>query len=71
MTKNLKSLKKTLKISLKLRVFSDRLFERSHRGGCIGGLMGMEGGWATVGWRRATARWGTGGNSGVPKNSLS
>ena len=42
-----KSLNKIVKISIKLRVFSD-LFERSHEEGR---------GWETVGWV-AAARWG-------------
>ena len=53
---------KIVKISIKLRVFSDRLFERRHvevgrRGGCTEGGAAGEGegwgggvGWATVGW---------------------
>ena len=43
--KNFQSLKKIVKISIKLRVFSDRLFESSHGGarGAPGELMEREG----------------------------
>ena len=65
-TKIFKKLEKNkLKISIKLCVFSDRLFERSHRGGgCTKGLRGREdeGGNSGVG---ATARWGVGAIGGV------
>ena len=60
-TKNsLQKLEKNVKISIKLRVFSDRWFERSHGrggGGCTGDLMGWEG----VGVGNS----GVGGNSAV------
>ena len=61
MTKIFKNLEKIVKISIKLRVFSDRLFEYSHGGG--GGAPGSdeEGGGVGnngVGGGVATARWG-------------
>ena len=56
-----------MKISIKLRLFSDRLFERRHEGRegggglYIGGLMGREGlGCGQVGWGQECG-WGGGG----------
>ena len=58
-----KSLKKIVKISIKLRVFSDRLFKRSNGGGGGGGvLMGRGVVRPTVGG--TTSQWGRRGNSG-------
>ena len=51
-------MKNFLKISLKLRVFSNWLFVSSHAGGADGGGKG----WATV--SRGQQRGGGGGNSG-------
>ena len=53
-------MKKNVKISIKLRVFSDRLFVSSHRGGGVG---------VSVGWGGWGYQWVGGGNSVVGADS--